>query len=66
MSTMQKRNAKKVDDLDALYPPAQIAKWMGLSKRNLLELASDGKIPVIRLNKRVVRFNPRSILKRVA
>jgi hypothetical protein len=49
-------------ELDALYGAKEIAPWMKLSVRRVLELAREGKLPCVRLNERVVRFHPRSIL----
>jgi hypothetical protein len=49
-------------DLDGLYGPEEIAHWMRLSKRTILALARLKKIPVVRLNERVLRFHPRTIL----
>jgi predicted site-specific integrase-resolvase len=67
MSTKKRKNAaQKAIDLDGLYPPAITAEWMGISTRTLLDLAKEGKVPVARLNARVLRFNPRTILAKVA
>ena len=51
-------------DLDGLYTPIEIAKWMRLSPRTVLDLARRGKIPTVRLNDRVLRFHPRTILSK--
>jgi hypothetical protein len=50
-------------DLDALLDPPQCAGWMRIEERTLLENARKGRIPVIRINKRVLRFHPRSIIE---
>lgn len=52
-------------DLDGLYSPEEFAPWIGVSKRTLLQLAGEGKIPALRLNGRVLRFNPRTVLQRM-
>jgi excisionase family DNA binding protein len=62
MAATRKKLARKVFNLDGLYSPAETATWMGVSKRTLLELARSGKIPTVRLNERLIRFNPRTIL----
>ena len=51
-------------DLDRLYTVEEIAPWLGLSPRTVLELARQKKIPCIRFNERVLRFNPRTILNK--
>jgi len=49
-------------DLDGLYPVGEIAPWLRLSPRTVMELARQGKLPAVRLNERVIRFHPRTIL----
>jgi predicted site-specific integrase-resolvase len=49
-------------DIDSLHKPETTARWLGVSKRTLLRGARKGKIPVVRLNERTLRFHPRSIL----
>jgi hypothetical protein len=49
-------------DLDGLYPAEEIAPWMRLTKNTVLQLAREGKIPVVSYNERVLRFHPRTIL----
>lgn len=51
-------------DLDGLYGPQETATWMRLKKRTLLDLVRLNRIPVVRLNERVLRFHPRTILAR--
>jgi hypothetical protein len=49
-------------DLDALLEPAPAAAWLRMAERTLLANARAGKIPCVRINDRVLRFHPRSIL----
>jgi hypothetical protein len=49
-------------DLDALLTPSAAARWLNIAERTLLENARRKKIPVVRINNRVLRFHPRSIL----
>jgi hypothetical protein len=49
-------------DLDKLLTPAQCAKWLGIAERTLLANARRKRIPVVKLNARLLRFHPRSIL----
>jgi excisionase family DNA binding protein len=49
-------------DLDALYSVNEIAPWMRLSTDTVLQMAREKRIPVVRLNERVIRFHPRTIL----
>jgi hypothetical protein len=49
-------------DLDALLEPAPAAAWLRMAERTLLANARAGKIPVVKINDRVLRFHPRSIL----
>jgi len=51
-------------DLDRLYTVDEIARWLGLSRRTILELARREKIPCVRFNERVIRFHPRTILNK--
>jgi len=52
-------------NLDGLYPVGEIAPWMRLTTRGVLKLVREGRIPVVRLNRRVLRFHPRTILAKV-
>jgi hypothetical protein len=49
-------------DLDALLSPAEASRWLGLSRRVLMANVRRKKIPAIRINDRVFRFHPRTIL----
>jgi hypothetical protein len=49
-------------DLDALLTPAAAAVWLHIAERTLLDNARRKKIPVIRINARLLRFHPRSVL----
>ncbi|MEI6195255.1 MAG: hypothetical protein WCS42_13090 [Verrucomicrobiota bacterium] len=49
-------------DLDALQTPAATANWLSMSEYALLENARRKKIPSVVINKRVIRFHPRTIL----
>ena len=51
-------------DIDRLYDAAGIAPWLSVSARGVLEMARRGDIPVVKLNQRVLRFHPRTILAR--
>jgi hypothetical protein len=62
---MNNNNMREVKDLNALYSAAEIACWLGMSKRGVLDLARKRKIPVMRLNNRVLRFHPRTFLDEV-
>ena len=62
---MRARSAVKKDtpvDLDALLTPVECARWLRIAQRTLLANARRKKIPVVKLNERVLRFHPRSIL----
>jgi hypothetical protein len=52
-------------DLDALHEPVPTANWLNISKRILLDGVRKGKIPVVRLNARTLRFHPRTILAKL-
>lgn len=49
-------------DLDDLLTPAAAAQWLHIAVRTLLDNARRKKIPCVRINNRVLRFHPRSIL----
>ena len=49
-------------NLDSILTPKKCSQWLGITERTLLKNARSGKIPVIRLNERVLRFHPRTIL----
>jgi hypothetical protein len=49
-------------DLDALLTIDQGAQWLGMSRRVLLDNIRRKKIPAIRLNARVFRIHPRTVL----
>jgi hypothetical protein len=51
-----------VIDLDGLYRPEEIALWLHLTRRSVMDLVRLGKLPVVKLNDRVFRFHPRTIL----
>lgn len=51
-------------DLDRMCTAEEIAAWLGLSRRTVLELARQHKIPCVRFNERVIRFHPRTILNK--
>lgn len=50
-------------DLDALYDPTTTARWMGIARRTLMDNVRLGKVPVVKVNGRLLRFHPRTILK---
>ena len=49
-------------DLDALLGPEEAASWLGVTKATLLKMVRRKKVPVLKLNERVYRFHPKSIL----
>jgi hypothetical protein len=49
-------------DLDEPLTTAECANWLKLDSRNLLAKVREGKIPAMKLNERVFRFHPRSVL----
>ena len=50
-------------DLDALMTPEECAAWLKIEKRTLIaKNARRNRIPVVKINQRVFRFHPRSIL----
>ena len=49
-------------DLDALLTPEAAARWLNMAERTLLSNARRKKIPCVRINDRVLRFHPRTIL----
>jgi hypothetical protein len=64
MSNRKRHNspATKIVDLDALLNPADAARWLGISRRTLLANVRAKRIPVLRINERVIRIHPRSVL----
>jgi hypothetical protein len=48
--------------LDEILTLEECAAWLVLKPRDLLEKVRAGRIPAIRLNKRVLRFHPRTVL----
>jgi len=61
--TRPQQSVKSGFDLDALLTPSAAAIWLGIAERTLLENARRKKIPCVRINDRVLRFHPRTILK---
>jgi hypothetical protein len=51
-----------VIDLDALCKLEEIAAWLRMSPKQVLENVRAGRLPVVRINQRVFRFHPRTIL----
>lgn len=49
-------------DLDSLLTPEQCAAWLQMKERVLLANVRLGRIPVVKVNARVLRFHPRTIL----
>lgn len=56
------REPEKVISLDALLTISEAANWLKLSPRVLLQNIRRKKIPAVRLNARVFRIHPRSVL----
>ena len=63
MVKTNKNDIQEGFDLDALLTPADAANWLGIAERTLLSNARLKKIPCVRINDRVLRFHPRTILK---
>jgi hypothetical protein len=59
---IQQQSKKTAIDLDALLDPFEAAQWLGIRERTILDNVRRKKIPVVRINERVLRFHPRSIL----
>ena len=51
-----------LQSLDELLTPEDCACWLRLEVEALLENVRLKRIPVVRINQRVLRFHPRSIL----
>jgi hypothetical protein len=63
-ATKQIAKRKKISvELDQLLTPCEAAQWLGLSQRVLLANVRRKKIPAVRINDRVIRFHPRTILQ---
>lgn len=45
----------------ALLTPDQVAARLAISKRTVLRLAAEGKLPFIRLGTRLIRFDPERV-----
>jgi hypothetical protein len=54
--------------LDSMLNPAQAARWLGMSRRQLMARCAGRKpaIPAIRISSRVFRFCPRIIIGKLA
>lgn len=48
-----------------LLTPEQCAAWIGIKKPTLLRMVREGRVPVVRLNERVLRFHAPTILDRL-
>ncbi len=48
--------------LDEILTLEECAAWLVLRPRDLLDKVRAGRIPAIKLNKRVLRFHPRTVL----
>jgi hypothetical protein len=54
---------KKVpQSLDEILTLEECASWLALKPRDLKEKVRAGRIPAIKLNQRVLRFHPRTVL----
>lgn len=51
--------------LDEILTLEECAAWLLLKPRDLLAKVRAGRIPAIRLNQRVLRFHPRTVLLRL-
>jgi excisionase family DNA binding protein len=61
-TTRRPKVATPTVDLDALLGPEEAASWLGVTKATLLKMVRRKKVPVLKLNERVYRFHPKSIL----
>jgi hypothetical protein len=50
-------------DLDEPLTTPECARWLKLDVRSFLAKVREGKIPAMKLNERVFRFHPRSVLE---
>lgn len=48
-----------------LLTAEECATWIGVTKRTLLQMVRAGRVPVVRLNERVLRFHAPTILDRL-
>ena len=48
--------------MDRMLEPADAAKWLGISERELAEKRRKKQIPAVVLGERSVRYHPRSIV----
>jgi hypothetical protein len=53
-------------DLDRLLTPAEGAVWLGMKRRTLIRNIKLRRIPAIKINERVVRIHPRSVLAAIS
>jgi hypothetical protein len=51
-----------LQSLDELLTPEECSLWLKMEEDTLLENARLGRIPVVKVNSRVLRFHPRTIL----
>lgn len=51
-----------LDSLDELLTPEECARWLKMQEDTLLENVRLGRIPVVKINRRVLRFHPRTVL----
>ena len=49
--------------LDRMLTLAEAAEWLQVSERTLLKRVRVGKIRAARVNSRMLRFNPRTLIK---
>lgn len=49
-------------EADKLRLPVETAEWLGIAERTLLANVRRGKIPVVRINDRVLRFHWPTVL----
>jgi hypothetical protein len=52
----------QLQSLDELLTVVECSQWLRMEEETLLENVRAGRIPVVRINRRVLRFHPRSIL----
>lgn len=49
-------------DLDQLMTLDELAAWLKLSSPTVTKNTQAGKIPCIRINRKIVRYHPRTVL----
>ena len=58
----QRDGSVALDSVDELLTPEECALWLKMEEDTLLENVRMGRIPVVKINSRVLRFHPRTVL----